>query len=64
MSPDQIKDARRRLGMSTSELAQILRLGESGSVTVRRWESGSRAPAGPTTVAIQALLDGWRPRNE
>lgn len=61
MTADQIKAARAQLGMSTSELADALRMGANGSRKVQRWEDGSDEISGPASVAIEALLSGWRP---
>lgn len=61
MTPQDVKDARHRLGLSAAELAKILRMGAAGGRTVRRWESGETPITGPASVAIEALLSGWRP---
>lgn len=61
---EYVRDARQRLGISVYQLARMLRLADpsnGGGVTVRRWESGEREPAGPAIIAIEALLTGWRP---
>lgn len=70
MSPNEVKAARRALGMSQSELAQMLRLSpDNGPDRVRAWEaptehSRHRPISGPAIVAILALLSGWRPQRE
>lgn len=56
MTPIELRDARRDLGMSGAQLAEALRLGAHGDRTVRRWEAGDRAIPGPAIVAIEALL--------
>lgn len=61
MSPQQLRAARREMGLTTYELAEILRMGVHGSRTVRRWEDGELPVTGPASVAIEALLTGWRP---
>ena len=63
MTPADVKAARQALGMTSAELAAILRLGGSGARTVRGWESdaGKYRITGPATVALEALLSGWRP---
>lgn len=61
MTPDDVRAARQSLGMTQDELAAALRMGADGKRAVRRWEAGDRAISGPATVAIAALLSGWRP---
>lgn len=57
VTPDEIKDARKRLGLSQSGLAEVLRLGSNGERTIRRWEQGEVPVTGPATVAIECLLE-------
>lgn len=57
MTPDQLKEARRKLGLSTAGLARVLRLGAGGARTVRRWESGESGIPGPAQVAIEFMLE-------
>lgn len=54
--PDTMRQARARLGLSASGLADALRLGADGGRTVRRWEAGDRAISGPVQVAIELLM--------
>jgi DNA-binding transcriptional regulator YiaG len=61
MKPDEVRDARQRLGMTLHQLALALRMGTDGRRAVRRWEAGDRQISGPASVAIEALLAGWRP---
>lgn len=61
MTADEVKAARRSLGLSINELAELLRMGGNGSRQVRRWEDGEIPVSGPASVAIEALLTGWRP---
>jgi DNA-binding transcriptional regulator YiaG len=61
MTPNEIKSARLALGMSQRQLAETLRMGTDGGRAVRRWESGDRPVSGPASVAIEAMLTGWRP---
>lgn len=61
MTPEQMKSARKALGMSQSDLAKALRLGKDGGRTVRRWEApiGSnnhRSVPGPVIVLIETWL--------
>jgi DNA-binding transcriptional regulator YiaG len=57
LTPDEIKTARQRLGLSANGLAEALRLGKGGGRTVRRWEAGDVAITGPASVAIELLLE-------
>jgi len=61
MTPAEVRAARLALGMTQEQLAAALRMGGDGKRAVRRWEAGDREISGPATVAIQALLSGWRP---
>ena len=55
-TPDDLRAARRTLGLSASGLAAALRLGANGGRTVRRWESGDIAFSGPVALVIEGLL--------
>jgi len=55
-TPEDLRAARSRLGLSAAGLATALRLGANGGRTVRRWESGQIAFSGPVAVAIEAML--------
>jgi DNA-binding transcriptional regulator YiaG len=61
MSASQVKAARAKLGVSQSQLAALLRMGSNGDRQIRRWEDGDAPVSGPASVAIEALLSGWRP---
>lgn len=61
MTPEQVREARKTLGLTQHELAVLLRMGTDGKRAVRRWESGDRPISGPASVVLDALLDGWRP---
>lgn len=70
MTPDEIRDARRRLGrlwgldrpLFLSELAQALRMAPaSASKTILEWERGKKEPSGPVTVALAMMLAGAKP---
>jgi len=54
MTPDELKDARKALGLSAEKFAKMVRI-ESGR-TVRRWESGDRDIPGPVVVIVEALM--------
>lgn len=61
MMPDDVRDARRAMGLTQHDLAVLLRMGGDGKRAVRRWEAGDRHISGPASVAVEALLTGWRP---
>lgn len=56
MTPRQIKEARRSLGLTQTQLAALLRMGDSGKRQVRRWETGETPVSGPASVAIEYML--------
>jgi DNA-binding transcriptional regulator YiaG len=56
-----VKFARQQLGLTQRELAALLRMGRNGERQVRRWEDGDVPISGPASVALEALLSGWRP---
>lgn len=56
MTPDEIKEARQRLGLSQRELADSLGLKSDGGRTVRRWEGGEVEITGPAQLAIRYRL--------
>lgn len=62
MMPNDVRNARRAMGLTQHDLAVLLRMGGDGKRAVRRWEAGDRHMSGPASVAIEALLTGWRPR--
>jgi DNA-binding transcriptional regulator YiaG len=57
VSPTELREARRKLGLSASALARALELGGGGDRTVRRWEAGERDIPGPVRVVIRMLLE-------
>ena len=61
MTGAEVKKARGALGVSQDGLATLLRMGSNGGRQGRRWEEGEIAVSGPASVAIEALLTGWRP---
>ena len=56
MTPAELKAARKKLGMSAAELADVLLLGRGGGRSIRRWEAGDSRIPGPAEVAINLLL--------
>ena len=63
MTPQEIKDARKALGLSVADFGRLL---ETDAQSVRRWEmsgdrSTARAPPPRVGRLIRAYLDGHRP---
>lgn len=60
MSPAEFKAARRKLGLSASQLGEIL---NTDPRTVRKWEdeSGTRPPNPIACRVIKWMLAGYRP---
>lgn len=57
MTPTEIKEARRKLGLSAKELAKAVGIdGIHGGRTVRRWEAGDRKPSVAVVILIQHLI--------
>lgn len=56
LTPDEIRAARKALGLSAAGLAEALLLGANGGRTVRRWEAGETPPSGPVIVALRLML--------
>lgn len=54
MSPDQIKKIREKVGLTQTELAEIL--GVSGKVPISHYETGFRSPS-LLTLAFLSLLN-------
>lgn len=57
-TPERVREARHKLGLSTRALAALLRLGSDGGRTVRRWEAGDTHITGPAQVALECILYG------
>jgi DNA-binding transcriptional regulator YiaG len=57
-TPDEVREARKALGMTQAELADALELeGNYGKDSVRNWERGKRSISGPCRVAIRLMLE-------
>lgn len=61
MTPADIREARRKLGLSQTQLAAVM--GLRGKQTVSEWERGVKSPDGQSVRLIQAYLAGHRPRD-
>lgn len=57
MTPDEIIDARVRLGLSQSELAAVLGMSDTGRRTIARWEGGELPISGAAALAIRYMLE-------
>lgn len=57
MTAQEVRAARRALGMTQDQLANALRMGGDGKRAVRRWEAGDRHISGPASVAIKFMLE-------
>jgi DNA-binding transcriptional regulator YiaG len=63
VTPDEFKEARRRLGLTQAQLGAIL---DTNPTTIRRWEMAgdARSARPPNPVAAQVMrwmLSGFRP---
>lgn len=54
MTPDDLKSARRALGLTAEGFASLVSV--QGGRTVRRWEAGDRDIPGPVIVLVSAIL--------
>lgn len=59
MIPDQIREARKKLGLTQSQAAVLF--GYGAPARISEIESGRRAPGGAVIRLLQAYLDGYRP---
>lgn len=55
LSPDELRQLRRRLGQSQKSISELLQIGEK---TWTRWESGRERPSRAMNVLLRALRDG------
>lgn len=58
MTPDALRAAPAALGLSGRGLARLLDVNEK---TFRRWVAGDVPIPRSVAMAVQAMLDGWRP---
>ena len=52
VSPGDIKSARRRLGLSQEQFADVFAISAS---TLRKWEQGQYAPSGAATALLKVI---------
>jgi hypothetical protein len=72
MTGAELYAARARLGelwglghpVGVNELARALRLGKNGAGSIMKMEAGERPVSGPMSVAIEAMLAGFRPQDK
>ena len=57
MTPANLREARKRLGLTQHGLAEALRMGKNGWQSVSRWEQDGNTIPGPVQVAVEALLN-------
>jgi len=55
MTPTDLREIRKSLGLSAEAFARIVRV--QGGRTVRRWEAGERDIPGPVQVIAEGLRD-------
>ena len=56
MTPVDLREARKRLGLTQHGLAEALRMGKHGWQSVSRWEQDGNTIPGPVQVAVESLL--------
>lgn len=65
MTPNDLRIARKALGLTQSGLAKALRLSEkNGDRSVRIWEQDGNTVPGPVQVAVEFMLERARKRME
>ena len=57
LTADQLRTARKSLGLTQHGLAERLLMGQHGWQAVNRWENGKHPIPGPVEVAVRCLLD-------
>lgn len=57
MTPDELRAARKRLGLTQHGLAGALRMGKWGFQSVAKWEKGEIPVPGPAAVAVELMLE-------
>lgn len=61
MTPEELHEAHRKLGLSAAAAARLFQV--SDGRTVRRWWSGERDIPGPVIVLTRALIESKPVRN-
>jgi transcriptional regulator with XRE-family HTH domain len=57
MTPEELRSARKTLGLTQHGLAEALRMGKWGFQSVAKWEKGEIPVPGPVSVAVELLAD-------
>ena len=57
MTPLELCDARKALGMTQHQLAAALNMGKWGFQTVSVWEKDGNTVPGPVAVAVRLMLE-------
>ena len=60
MTPAELREARRKLGLGTPGLGKVLRINPR---TVRRWEEGKHPIPGPVALVIGMMLK-YQPKRD
>jgi DNA-binding XRE family transcriptional regulator len=58
VKPAELREARKRLGLTQHGLAAALRMGKNGWQSVSRWEQDGNTIPGPVQIAVESLLEG------
>ena len=58
LPPQDMREIRQNLGLSTDDMAKALRLGWNGGRKVRRYEAGALAPSGQVRLLYQMYEEG------
>lgn len=61
MTPAEIREARKTLGLNQSQLAALL--GYGAAARISEVERGERTPSDAVTRLLRAYLDGYRPED-
>jgi DNA-binding transcriptional regulator YiaG len=56
MSPSELRDARKALGLTQHGLAEVLRMRKHGWQSISRWEQDGNTIPGPAQIAVESLL--------
>lgn len=57
MKSTDLRNARRRLGLTQHGLASALSMGKHGWQSISAWERGERPIPGPAQVALKLMLE-------
>ena len=60
MTPAELREARKALGLTQHGLARALRMGKNGYQSVIRWEKDGNTIPGPVQVAVEAMMEKVR----